>query len=102
MDGLIGAIGLTLFAIACMLPSVTFATGKPEDMTMHDLSFKADSSAIDSVKYDASEQVMSIQFTNSDTAYKFYNVPRVLVVEFEAAESHGKFYNANIRGKFSE
>ena len=37
---------------------------------------------------------------NGKTLYQFLNVPREPVKEFAVAESRGKFFNENIKGKF--
>lgn len=91
------------YILAMLMAGMAITTQAQEnDMESLQISFKADSSAISKVEYNGETQTMLIYFTNSDTGYAFYNVPRRVVVEFQAAESQGKYYNTHIRGQYSD
>lgn len=63
--------------------------------------FKVSSSAIASVVYDISSKEMKIAFTSNPAKdYDFYNVPPHIVKELVKADSIGRYYHMNIRGKF--
>lgn len=56
-----------------------------------------ESSAVSSIGYDADLQILEIEFT-SGNVYVYYEIPKILAIEFMEAESKGTFYNQNIRG----
>lgn len=60
--------------------------------------FHSDSSFIEFVKYDKKNKLLQIKMNGKN--YDFCNVPFDLYLEFEAAESHGIFYNSKIKNKY--
>lgn len=67
------------------------------------LKFATSSSAISGVSYDSVSHTMSVAFTSNPTKwYDFFNVPSRTVKEFVKADSCGRYYHRNIRGKFIE
>lgn len=67
------------------------------------MSFKVSSSAISSVSYDKETRTLSVAFTSNPAKfYDFYNVPPRVVREFVKADSCGRYYHRNIRGKFMQ
>lgn len=71
---------------------------KKKEMKMPTLKLK--SSNIHSISYNAEDQNLEVGF-NSGKLYLYHNVPEELHQQFLAAESKGKFFKQNIRGKFS-
>lgn len=66
------------------------------------IRFKVKSSAIASVAYDISNKEMKIAFTSNPAKdYDFYNVPPHIVCGLMKTDSVGRYYHANIRGKFN-
>ena len=61
-------------------------------METHDV----ESSVIDAVGY---SRVLEIRF-ESGRVYQYYNVPEDIFEGMMQAESKGRYFNANIRGKF--
>jgi hypothetical protein len=61
-------------------------------MDKHDV----ESSVIDAVGY---SRVLEIRF-ESGRIYQYYNVPEEIFEGMMQAESKGRYFNANIRGKF--
>lgn len=59
-----------------------------------------ESSNISSRGYDLERQVLAVTFKSGDV-WHYGSVPAKLAEEFFAAESAGRFYVANIKGKFS-
>ena len=59
------------------------------------MEFYSDSSFIDYVKYNHRKQELDIYMYGNK--YSFVNIPLSLYMEFKDSESHGKFYNANIK-----
>jgi hypothetical protein len=59
-----------------------------------------DSSQIESIGYDAINQILYIAFKNTNSTYAYLEFPLAKWAEFVAAESKGKFMNAEIRNKF--
>lgn len=58
-----------------------------------------DSSGLKSIGYAEDRQILSLEFT-SGTVFHYYQVPPQVFEDLGAAESRGKFYSKNIRGKF--
>lgn len=51
--------------------------------------------------YDAETQTLKLVFGyENDLEYSFFEVPAEIGEGFETAESKGKFFHANVRGKF--
>jgi len=57
------------------------------------------SSNINAIGYDEGKGVLEVWFKNR-RAYVFFNVKKQTYEDFLKAESKGKFFYANIRGKF--
>lgn len=57
------------------------------------------SSVIAAIGYDEYAKRLVVRF-KSGAAYEYLNIPKSLYVELMASEAKGKFYSANIRGKF--
>lgn len=67
------------------------------------LKFNVKSSAIARVVYNSKTKEMRIAFqSNPAKEYEFYNVPTKIVSGLLKAESAGRYYHANIRGRYSE
>lgn len=61
----------------------------------------ADRSIADSLAEDMAEiGTIEIQFKNGGSVYRYFNVPLSTCRAMMAAESVGKFFYANIKGKF--
>lgn len=63
------------------------------------LTFANKSSNITSATYDADSGILTITF-NSGGTYEYHGVPQHLADEFATAASPGKFFHANIKGKY--
>jgi len=57
------------------------------------------SSNLSSVRYDADERVLEVEFT-SGTQYSYSDVPQETFDDLLTADSHGKFFHAHIRSSF--
>jgi hypothetical protein len=57
------------------------------------------SSSIRSVGYDPAAKILEVEFA-SGAIYRHHDVPPEIYVDLLSAESVGKFYGANLRGKF--
>jgi len=60
---------------------------------------KVASSQIDAVGYDAGQRVLGVQFHRSGR-YDYTGVPQDVYDGMLAAESVGKYFGANVKGKF--
>lgn len=59
-----------------------------------------ESSLIDKVGYDAETKVLAIQMNNSSDTYYYQAVPESIFENLLAADSKGRYYVKNIKGKF--
>jgi hypothetical protein len=57
------------------------------------------STSLAAIGYDAGKQILSVQFTNGEII-NYGSVDLGTALNLEAAESKGKFYATQIRGKF--
>ncbi len=57
------------------------------------------SSNIESIGYDQKAATLEIKFHSGDT-YQYANVPESVYTSLFNAESKGKYFQANIRGKY--
>lgn len=57
------------------------------------------SSNLAAIGYDASQQVLEIEFLNGGV-YRYFDVPEGLFDQLMAAGSHGSFFSQNIRNQF--
>ena len=54
------------------------------------------SSNLASVGYDASQQILEIEFLTG-SVYQYFNVPQAIYEGLMAADSHGRYFDANIK-----
>lgn len=59
------------------------------------------STMIRSFGFDNSSSTLEVEFNNS-AVWQYYDVPESLFYEMKSAGSCGKFFNANIKGQFTE
>ena len=59
-----------------------------------------DSSHIGAYGYDLERKILAVQFKGSGTIYHYSTFPLEQASEFGAAESKGRFYSANVKGKY--
>ncbi len=50
--------------------------------------------------YDPNMRVLHVRFRNTGEVFSLQGVPEEIAKGLDEAESAGKFYNANIKGKF--
>lgn len=60
-----------------------------------------ESSNLASIGYDGSTGTLEIEF-KSGAIWQYYDFPEHLWSEFEYAESHGKYFNANIKNQYRD
>jgi hypothetical protein len=58
-----------------------------------------ESSNIADIGYDPTTQTLEVGFLNG-TAYQYFDVPQAVHQEFMSADSHGKYFNANIKNSY--
>ena len=58
-----------------------------------------ESSNLASVGYDAKNQILEIEF-NHGGVYQYFDVPQDVYDELMDADSHGKYFAANIRNDY--
>lgn len=63
------------------------------------MKFANPSSNIASAAYDAETKALTVTF-NGGGVYRYKDVPAEVAAAFEAAESPGKYLNANIKGLY--
>lgn len=61
-----------------------------------------DSTMITSIGYDSATGTLEVEFKSNCQVWQYYDVPEYIWNEFESASSQGKYFNANIKGIFSE
>jgi hypothetical protein len=54
------------------------------------------SSNLASVGYDAAQRILEIEFLTG-SIYQYFNVPQSVYAGLMAAESHGRYFDANIK-----
>jgi hypothetical protein len=54
------------------------------------------SSNLASVGYDAAQRILEIEFL-SGSVYQYFNVPQSVYEGLMAAESHGRYFDANVK-----
>lgn len=62
---------------------------------------QADSTAVDSIRYDPETRVLTIKYQGGDTLYDFPNVPPSVVTEFMEAPSKGRYLAHYIMPNYS-
>lgn len=60
-----------------------------------------ESSMLNSIGFDQDTSTLELEFKNG-VVWQYYDFPESLWYEFEAAESQGKFFHAEIKGQYSE
>jgi hypothetical protein len=60
-----------------------------------------ESSMITSFGFDQSISILEVEF-KSGAVWQYFNVPENIYYEMKSASSCGKFFNANIKGQYSE
>ncbi len=58
------------------------------------------STMISSIGYDPSSGTLEVEFNNGGAIWQYYDFPEHMWNEFENAESHGKYFNANIKDQY--
>jgi hypothetical protein len=58
-----------------------------------------ESSNIADVGYDSSSQTLEVGFLNG-TVYQYFDVPPTVHQELMSADSHGKYFSANIKNHY--
>lgn len=59
------------------------------------------STAITSIGYDVTNSILEIEFKSSGEVWQYYDFPESSYYEMMAT-SHGKYFHANVRGRFRE
>ena len=60
------------------------------------------SEAIHSIGYDADNSILEIEFKKGGVVWQYMDFPEVLWYEFYHTESKGRYFHANIKGKYTE
>jgi len=63
------------------------------------IKIELNSSMLNSASYDQDEKTLTVEFSNGDE-YLYKDVPQEVFTELSSSHSAGKFFLANIRGKF--
>ncbi|NEW79035.1 MAG: KTSC domain-containing protein [Gelidibacter sp.] len=58
-----------------------------------------ESSNLASIGYDAENEILEVEF-NHGGIYQYFDVPENVYEELMNAESHGKYFSANIRNDY--
>jgi len=58
-----------------------------------------DSSMMDSIRYDEDSMTLEIEFKGG-RVYQYFDVPIQIFEGLRGADSHGKFFNAQIKGHY--
>lgn len=61
---------------------------------------QVESEAIAEIRYDAVRSTMRVRFVDGDW-YSYFEVPARVHDAFVAAESHGRFFQDQIRGRYA-
>lgn len=61
-----------------------------------------ESSNLASIGYDSSTGTLEIEFKSSGAVWQYYDFPEHMWNEFQTAESHGKYFHANIKNQYRE
>jgi hypothetical protein len=56
---------------------------------------------IRSIGYDAESSILEIEFNNG-AVWNYYDFPQAAWYEFDACESHGKYFHGSIKGQYRE
>lgn len=61
---------------------------------------KIESSNLGSIGYDPEKQILAVQFAKSATVFHYAGITPEMALALYGAESKGKYYSTNIKGKF--
>ena len=61
---------------------------------------EVESEAIAEIAYDSRTSTMTVRFVGGDW-YRYFDVPSRVYEEFVAAESHGRFFQNEIRDRYA-
>ena len=61
-----------------------------------------ESTMISSIGYDSASSTLEVEFKSNQQVWQYFDVPEYIWYEFESATSVGKYFNANIKGRYSE
>ncbi len=67
-------------------------------MQMEDVT----SQMISRIGYETSTSTLGVEFKSNAQLWHYFDVPESVFHQFKSADSVGKFFNANIRGQYSE
>lgn len=59
-----------------------------------------ESSNLESVGYDPTTQVLEVEFRANGRVYQYYDVPAEVYDELMEADSHGRYFDTNIRDSY--
>jgi len=57
---------------------------------------------LSSIGYDESTGTLEIEFKSDGAVWQYYDFPENMWNEFQYAESQGKYWHANIKGRFRD
>lgn len=101
---LIGCSGVseatTVTPIPTATPTIAPAAPAVFDVDNIDMESTPQSSCFSSVGYDSDFQVLAVVFRTTGKMYVYYDFPESEWDNFINADSLGKYYNANIKGKY--
>lgn len=60
------------------------------------------SSMIHSIGYEVETSTLEIEFVSDSSVYQYYNFPEYLYNDFMSSDSKGKFFHANIKGRYND
>lgn len=60
----------------------------------------SNSSMISGIAYEVTTATLEIEFRNGGAVWQYFDVPEYIWIEFLYSESHGKYFNANIKDKY--
>ncbi|HEY5536456.1 MAG TPA: KTSC domain-containing protein [Ignavibacteria bacterium] len=60
------------------------------------------SSMIHSIGYEVETSTLEIEFVSDSSVYQYYNFPEYLYNDFMSSDSKGKYFHANIKGKYND
>lgn len=90
-----------LYRAALLLAVLAVAASCTDSSTRHEAEaiqrIPVSSSAMKSVGYSETRQVLEIEFPNG-TIYQYSDVPKSVYEGLMAAESHGRYFHRHIRG----
>jgi len=60
------------------------------------------STMINSIGYDPSNGTLEIEFKSDGAIWQYFDFPEHMWNEFQSAESHGKYWHANVKNRYRE